>query len=163
MFNFDFSNTTSFSQPPDGKGVFTVKLTAIDTYTTQSGNNRVSLHATVVEGDSEGCVIRDGINIPKSPDDKVKGVWMRFFAALGLNPTEIRATFSSSDMSMDDIKAALEESVKGRTGYCYYAPAVEEGGWPTRKWLTPAQARSARRTSNGTSTSDEGLGDFISV
>jgi len=163
MFNFDFSTTTSFTQPPAGEGVYHVKLTAIDTYTTQSGNNRVSLHATVIDGDAEGCVIKDGINIPKSPDDKVKGVWMRFFTSMGLSPAEIRATFGSTSSSMDDIKKALEESLLGLTGYCYFAPAVEEGGWPTRKWLTPAQAKSAMRTSNGKASSDDALGDFINV
>ena len=163
MFNFDFSTTTSFTQPPPKAGVYHVKLTGLDTYTTQSGNNRVSLHATVIDGDAQGCVIKDGINIPKGPDDKVKGVWMRFFSALGLSPAEIRATFSGNATTMEDIKKDLVDTIEGLTAYCYFAPAVEEGGWPTRKWLTPAQAQSSKRTSNGTASSDDALGDFINV
>jgi len=165
MFNFDFTTgTNNFSQPPACEGVFPVKLTKVDSYTTQSGNARISLTATITDGDSEGCTIRDGINIPKSVDDKVKGVWMRFFTALGLSPLEIKAAFSGANLSMDDIVEGLKETVEGRTGYCYYAPAVEEGGWPTRKWLTPAQAKSTMRAkSNGAGTGDSALGEFISV
>ena len=164
MFNFDFTTgTNNFSQPPAGEGVYHVKLTNVDSYTTQSGNARISLTATVMDGDSEGCTIRDGINIPKSSDDKVKGVWMRFFTAMGLSPMEIKGAFSGANLSMDDVVEALKETVEGLTGYCYYAPAVEEGGWPTRKWLTPAQAKSSRNTSNGASSSDSSLGEFINI
>ena len=161
MFNFDFTKT-SFSQPPAGEGVYRVKLTGIDSYTTQSGNSRISLMATVMDGDSEGCMIKDGINIPKSADDKVKGVWMRFFTALGLSPAEIKATFSGANLTMEDIQAALEDSIKGLTGDCYYAPAVEEGGWPTRKWLTPAQAKSHQNTTRPSASSSD-LDDFVNV
>lgn len=162
MFNFDFGNTT-FSQAPAGEGVYHVKLTGLDSYVTQSGNSRISLTATVVDGDSKGCVIRDGINIPKDDSDKVKGVWMRFFSALGLSPSDIKAAFSNAKASEAEILETLNETIKGTTGYCFYAPPVEEGGWPTRKWLTPAQAKSARRTKNGKGDDDSALGEFINV
>jgi hypothetical protein len=162
MFNFDFGNT-SFSQAPPCEGVYHVKLTGLDSYVTQSGNSRISLIATVMDGDSKGCVIRDGINLPKDESDKVKGVWMRFFSSLGLSPSDIKAAFSNTQSSEEDILGSLNKTIKGLTGYCFYAPAIEEGGWPTRKWLTPAQAKSTRRTNNGKGEDDSALGEFINV
>ena len=140
--NFDFSEV-SFHQPPSQGGVFNVEVKEVTGYTSNSGNPRVSVVGVITEGPEKGRTIKDGINCPQSADDGVKRVWMRFFVCLGLDPEEVGQTFQLKGKGIDveTVADAVRESIMGRSGFCEYSLPVEEGGWPTRKWLTAGQAR----------------------
>ena len=144
--NFDFSEV-SFQRPPSQGGVFNVKITEVTGYTSNSGNARISVVGVIEDGPEKGCTIKDGINCPKSADDSVKRVWMKFFVCLGLEPDEVAQVFqikSKSKPTVEKIADVVRENIVGRNGFCEYLPAVEEGGWPTRKWKTEGQARAAK-------------------
>lgn len=167
MFNFDF-RSTSINQSPSTSGVFPVKITGIEGYTSKSGNARIRIRAAVSEGECEGCTIVDGINLPTEENSKVKGIWLRFFASLGLTPSDVKESFSKDYKNLDDAVKHISKVLMDLKGYCYYAPAVGEGTYPTKKWLTPAQAEGARESSSaGTaasgSTASDALKDFINV
>jgi len=161
MFNFDFSNV-SINQSPRSSGVFQVKITSMECYESQTGNARIRIKGTVEEGESKGCSINDGINLPKTPDDKVLGIWLRFFSSLGMSPSEVRETFAKDFKTMEEAADYIAKECTGLIGYCYYAPAVDDKSWPTRKWVTADQYTSSQEVSNGKGKSDDALGEFMS-
>ena len=162
MFNFDFSNTT-INTPPAVAGVYPVKITSMECYESQTGNARIRIKGTVDEGDSEGCSINDGINLPKSSDDKVLGIWLRFFSSLGMSPSEVKETFAKDFKTMEEAADYIAKVCVGLIGYCFYAPAVDDNSWPTRKWVTADQYTSAQEVSNGKGKSTDALSEFINV
>ena len=126
MFNFDFSNV-SINQSPRSAGVFQVKITSMEPYESQTGNARIRIKGTVDEGESKGCSINDGINLP-----------------------------------MEEAADYIATACTGLIGYCYYAPAVDDKSWPTRKWVTADQYTASQEVSNGKGKSDDALGEFMS-
>jgi hypothetical protein len=141
--NFDFSDV-SYQRPPSQGGVFDVKITEVSGYTSTSGNARISVVGLIEDGPEKGCTIKDGINCPKSADDGVKRVWMKFFVCLGLDPDEVSKIFcikAKDKPTVDIIADTVRENIVGRNGFCHYMPPVEEGGWPERKWKTAGQAK----------------------
>ena len=161
MFNFDFNNV-SINRPPATAGVYQVKINSMECYESQTGNARIRIKGTVEGGDSEGCSINDGINLPKSADDKVLGIWLRFFSSLGMSPAEVRETFAKDFKTMEEAADYIAKACSGLIGYCYYAPAVDDQSWPTRKWVTADQYTSSQEVSNGKGKSDDALGEFMS-
>ena len=161
MFNFDFSNV-SINQAPSKKGVYAVKITSMECYESQTGNARIRIKGSVDEGESKGCTINDGINLPKSSDDKVLGIWLRFFSSLGMSPSEVRETFAKDFKTMEEAADAIAKVCTDLVGYCYYAPAVDDNSWPTRKWVTADQYTSAQEVSSGKSSTGGALDEFMS-
>ena len=162
MFNFDFSKV-SINQAPSSAGVYQVKITGMESYESQTGNARIRIKATVDEGDAKGCSITDGINLPRSADDKVLGIWLRFFSSLGMSPSEVRETFAKDFKNMEEAATAIAKVCVDLVGYCYYAPAVDDNSWPTRKWVTASQYTSAQDVKKGKSTTSDALSDFMNV
>ena len=161
MFNFDFNNV-SINRAPSVAGVYQVKVTSMEPYESQTGNARIRIKATVTEGEHEGCSINDGINLPKSADDKVLGIWLRFFMSLGMSPAEVRETFAKDFKTMEEAATYIAKACTDLVGYCYYAPAVDDQSWPTRKWVTADQYSASKEVSNGKSTTGDALGEFMS-
>lgn len=162
MFNFDFSNTT-INRPPSCEGVFAVKITEMEAYESQTGNARIRIKAAVCEGPQEGCTINDGINLPTAPDSKVLGIWLRFFASLGMTPAEVKEAFAKDFKTKEDAAEHIAKVCVSLKGYCYYAPAVDDNSWPTRKWVTADQYTSSQEVSNGKGKSDDALSEFINI
>ena len=162
MFNFDFRSTT-MNQSPSKAGVFPVKITGIEGYTSKSGNARIRIRAAVSEGECEGCTIVYGINLPTEENSKVKGIWLRFFASLGLTPADVKESFSKDYKNLYDAVKHISKVLVDLKGYCYYAPAIEEGAYPTKKWVTAVQAEGARQSSASSSAASDALQDFINV
>lgn len=52
MFSFDFSNV-SLNRPPSEAGVYTVKITDVDSYKARSGALRIGFKSTITDGDHE--------------------------------------------------------------------------------------------------------------
>ena len=162
MFNFDFT-TTSINQSPPKAGIFPVKITEVEGYTSQSGNARIRIRAAVSEGECEGCTIVDGINLPTEENSKVKGIWLRFFTSIGLTPSDVKESFSRDYKDLDDAVKHISKVIVDLKGYCYYAPPIEQGAYPTKKWVTASQAEGARKTSTGNATASDALKEFINV
>ena len=162
MFNFDFSNV-SINRAPSVPGVYQVKISSMECYESQTGNARIRIKSTVAEGDNAGCSINDGINLPKSSDDKVLGIWLRFFNSLGMSPAEVKETFAKDFKTMEEAAEYIAAECTGLIGYCYYAPAVDDNSWPTRKWVTADQYTSSQEVSNGPGKSDDALSEFINI
>jgi len=164
--DFDFSGV-SLNESPAEEGIYPVEIEYVDGYVTKTGNKRVTFKAKVCEGESKGCVIKDGINLPTMKSQGVKKVWLGFFRSLGMSPAEVADVFGGmsgkGDENAEFYAECIGKVIVGLKGYCYYAPAVEEGGWPTRNWLTPQQARAQAKTRAKAGGSDDALGDFINV
>lgn len=161
MFNFDFSNVTN-NAPPSEAGVYQVKITSVEAYESQTGNARIRLRSTVDDGKFKGCTITDGINLPKAADDKVMGIWLRFFNSLGMTMSEVQETFAKDFKTMDDAAEHIAKHIIDLVGYCFYAPAVDDNSWPTRKWVTADQYNATQEVSNGKSKTTDALSDFMS-
>lgn len=163
MFNFDFTNVKN-STPPSAAGVYQVKINSVEAYESQTGNARIRLRATVEEGKHKGCSITDGINLPKAPEDKVLGIWLRFFNSLGMSPSEVQETFAKDFKTMDEAADHIAKHINDLVGYCYYAPAVDDNSWPTRKWVTADQYTSSQdiKEGKGNGKTTDALNDFMS-
>jgi len=163
--DFTFDNV-SLNESPSEAGVYAVEVVDCDGYITQSGNKRVSFRARVVGGPADGCTIKDGINLPTRESQGVKKVWLGFFKSLGISPAEVVEVFSTmANKGDEDAKFYADEigkTVVGLTGYVHYKPAVEEGSWPQRKWITPHQAKAQLNRSSAPSGGSD-LTDFITI
>jgi len=162
MFNFDFSNV-NINRAPSKKGVYLVKINSMECYESQTGNARIRIKGSVDEGGQKGAAINDGINLPKSSDDKVLGIWLRFFSSLGMSPAEVRETFAKDFKTMEEAAEAIAEVCTGLIGYCYYAPAVDDNSWPTRKWVTADQYTAASDARGTTNSAGDALNSFINI
>jgi len=171
MFDFDFT-TFSSNRAPTKAGVYPVEIVSVEGRITKTGNGRIDIRTRVTEGEFEGAAIRDGINLPTSGPsaNKLKSIWTTFFGSCGLNLSEVKATFSrpfgsKGDSKEDAVKAAeqvIGEVVVGLKGYISYAPAIEDGEYPQRRWVRPeaqvADAKSKKATKDKTS---DALIDFV--
>ena len=101
MFSFDFSNV-SLNRPPSEAGVYTVKITDVDSYKARSGALRIGFKSTITDGTHEGCTINDGFNIPKSMSGKGISFWVDFFESLGMNKSEWSSAFSLPDLTVTE-------------------------------------------------------------
>jgi len=141
--DFSFENVT-LNEAPAEAGVYPVEIVECDGYVTQSGNKRVSFRARVDGGAADGCTIKDGINLPTKDSQNVKKVWLGFFKSLGMSPAEVADVFGNlagKDGDAEFYAKEIGKQVMGLKGYMYYEPAVEQGTWPKRQWLTPQQAK----------------------
>jgi hypothetical protein len=134
-FKINFSDTV-VNAPPPKEGIYKVKIVSTEEYESQNGNARLRINGEVSEGPAKGCTINDGFNFPKSPDDGVIRFWMQFLVSLGHTSAELRKKFTGKTK-------LIPSDIEGREGYCHFAPASEEGGYPSRRWITRGQALSS--------------------
>lgn len=171
MFDFDFTDYTS-NRAPSKAGVYAVEIVAVEGRVTGAGNGRIDIRTKVTEGEFEGAAIRDGINLPTpgANANKLKSIWTAFFSSCGLSLSDVKATFSrpfggKGDSKEDAVKLAEEaisEVVVGLKAYMSYAPALEEGEWPTRRWVRPeAKKPSTKKQAAKASDSKDPLQDIM--
>ena len=183
MFSFDFSNV-SLNRPPSEAGVYTVKITDVDSYKARSGALRIGFKSTITDGTHEGCTINDGFNIPKSMSGKGISFWVDFFESLGMNKSEWSSAFSLPDLTvtesdwadmsakqrdkmeekvMNAVADCLRETCVGLVGYCYYAPAVEEGSYPTKRWVKKSDVKKKQAAIAAAPATNSALDGFINL
>lgn len=143
----DFSQ--HFVAEPPGAGVHKVKIVSVEKTITEKGNDRLRFEAAVLEsndGDAlnEGCVIRDGFNLPQAGESGkgMRDMWMRFLISMGYEQKALRehGQFDESKCG----QAGAFECILGKEAWVRYTPADPENGarWPKTRWLTERQAGS---------------------
>lgn len=89
-----------------------------DMYVSPEKPNRVVIKVRVSEGASAGVLRTTGLNIPTSPDDKVRAYWRALLESVGYTSTQL-----------DNGQITLgADAVVGRTAHIYYMPKDEEAG-----------------------------------
>ena len=155
MFDFDFTDYTS-NRAPSKAGVYAVEIVSVEGRITGNGNERIDIRTKVTEGEFAGAAIRDGINLPTPGGNanKLKSIWTSFFSSCGLSLADVKATFSrpfggkgdSKEEAVKIAEEAIADVVVGLKAYMSYAPALEEGEYPTRRWVRP-EAKAASEKS----------------
>lgn len=116
--NWSFDINLSGIEAPTGKamtdlpkGFYQIQIT--DMYINETSNpDRVVIKTVVTDGAYKGMVRTDGLNRPKSAEDKVRYYWRALAESVGYSPTELDA----GNISF------RPESFVGRQGYIHFVP-----------------------------------------
>lgn len=89
-----------------------------DMYVSPEKPGRVVIKVRVSEGSNVGAVRTTGINIPTSPDDKVRAYWRALLESVG---------YTAAQLDKGEITLGAD-AIVGRTSHIYYMPKDEEAG-----------------------------------
>lgn len=103
--------------------------------------NRVVIKLTVAEGEFKGGFITDGLNIPKSEDDKVRYYWRVFAESAGYTPAQLDA---------GGLKLS-PEAFKGREVHIHFSPKGENGGYDRTEYFSATEFASRKANVNAAS------------
>lgn len=89
-----------------------------DMYVAPEKPNRVVIKVRVSEGANAGTLRTTGINMPTSPDDKVRAYWRALLESVG---------YTAAQLDNGQITLGAD-AIVGRTSHIYYMPKDEEAG-----------------------------------
>ena len=89
-----------------------------DMYVSPEKPNRVVIKVRVSEGANAGTMRTTGINMPTSPDDKVRAYWRALLESVG---------YTAAQLDNGQITLGAD-AIVGRTAHIYYMPKDEEAG-----------------------------------
>lgn len=89
-----------------------------DMYVSPEKPNRVVIKVRVSEGANAGTMRTTGINMPTSPDDKVRAYWRALLESVG---------YTAAQLDNGQIMLGAD-AIVGRTAHIYYMPKDEEAG-----------------------------------
>ena len=162
MFDLDFSNVTH-DEPPNVEGVYKVRVTGVDSYTTKAGNARITFTTVITEGPFENYTIKDGINLPTKQQDNKKW-WVRMLRAFGRSREEINQMFSVKAETLKEAQHIIHDAMVDLESYCHYRPAVGDEVYPHRSWLSEARAKAtAGSLANSAPEGGDPLDQFLNA
>ena len=162
MFDLDFSNV-SHDEPPNTEGVYKVRVTGVDSYTTKAGNARITFTTVITEGPFENYTIKDGINLPTKKQDNKKW-WVRMLRAFGMSREDINQIFSTKAETLKEAESVIADAMVDLESYCHYRPAAGDEVYPHRSWLSEARAKAAAASmSNSTPENGDPLDQFLNA
>jgi hypothetical protein len=104
--------------------------------------NRVVIKLTVAEGEFKNGIITDGLNIPKSEEDKVRYYWRVFAESAGYTPAQLDA---------GGLKLS-PEAFKGREVHIQYTPKGENGGYDRTEYFNSTEFAARKAGANAAAT-----------
>jgi len=113
--------------------------------------NRVVIKLTVAEGEFKGGYITDGLNIPKTEEDKVRYYWRVFAESAGYTPAQLDA--GGLKLSPD--------SFKGREVHVQFTPKGENGGYDRTEYFTATEFAARKSNVNAAATTSAPKADTV--
>jgi len=129
--------------PLKERGVFKVKVSTSELYTTDNGHKRIKFQGEVSEGTQKGKSVGWGLMVPSDKNDWKNKLFRDFLVALGYSQEDAKSMFSGG-------KSKLKSShVEGKEGFCYFTPSQGEGTYSEVEWYNAEQAASVSRLDEG--------------